>query len=314
MMFRGSSLFVIVAGLCGSACNIYHGNPLTRERQREQPTTAAIDSQKFRDLELERIRPATSTIHPRVNNAGAPSAEPPKEEAEKQAQKPKAPERAVAGTKAPTPTQAPDPTPSRRDELEDAEDAGVPVELDASTDGGTDAGQNRDRNTGGTPSMEADAETPQMIETGRPHEVDAGRPRVVAKVSAACRDELGYETEDGCYFVLTTPVSWNVGRDRCYEHDAHLASVTSERESALIASFELDDDVWIGYSRFGAAHFSWLTNESGSFSNWQKGAPRPMQESGALVKARTGLWTNRAVSELHAALCETERKATRKKR
>jgi len=158
----------------------------------------------------------------------------------------------------------------------------------------------------GTP--EADAGTQQRISTGRPSEPDAGQPRHVAKASAACRGELGYEADGRCYFVVETPVSWNVGRDRCYEHDAHLASVTSEHESDLIASFDLDDDVWIGFSRFGAANFSWLTNESGSFSNWKKGAPRAMQESGALILASTGLWTNRDVPELHPALCETERR------
>lgn len=187
------------------------------------------------------------------------------------------------------------------------EDAGV--QLNPTVDAGAgdaDAGTLQKIETGRP--HERDAGTPHDPDAGKPHELDAGRPHPVAKASAACRGERGFETGGRCYFVLDTPVSWNVGRDHCYEHDAHLASVTSEREADLVASFDLELDVWIGFSRFGAANFSWLTNESGSFSHWQEGAPRAMQESGALIKASTGLWSNRAVPELHAALCETEHK------
>ena len=139
-------------------------------------------------------------------------------------------------------------------------------------------------------------------------------PRPVAKASSACSDKVGYVSEaDGrCYFVLDAPVSWNVGRDHCLELDAHLASITSDSEADFVASFRLEKDVWIGLSRFGAASFSWITNEMLGFTNWKKGAPHAMQESGALVSASNGLWTNRNVSELHPALCETERKASRR--
>ena len=297
----GTSLLVIVACLCGSACNIYHGDRLTGEQQSE--SVAAPFDRTFRDLELERFRSPDITIHPRLDNARDPGAEPPENEEASD------PPVAGAGAGGPSETQVPaDSDRHANEEQEDTDDAGVALER-ATPPALMDAGVH-----------DADAGAPQMIETGRSREVDAGTsrevdagsPRPVASVSAACRGELGYEMAGRCYFMLDAPVSWNVGRDRCYEHDAHLASVTSKLESDFIASFELEHDVWIGFSRFGAATFSWLTSESASFSNWQSGAPRAMQESGALIKARTGLWTNRVVSELHPALCETESKTTRR--
>jgi hypothetical protein len=288
MLSRGKSTFVAVVWLCGSACNIYRGDSLKNEQQSQQAATATREARDFHNVEFIGFRSPAATVDLRPNNASAPNSEPP-----------------VAGTRAPSEKQAPEMDEPRRAAMESAsEDDDAGVQLERST----------------TPAAEGDADagSPQKIETGRPdervadagrpHEHDAGRPRPVAKASAACRGELGYETGGRCYFVLDAPVSWNVGRDHCYEHDAHLASVTSEREAELIASFDLELDVWIGFSRFGAANFSWITNEMGSFSNWQEGAPRAMQESGALIKASTGLWTNRAVPELHAALCETERK------
>jgi hypothetical protein len=300
MGFWGTSIFLLVACLCGSACSVYKGDSLKLERQREQPNTAPFAPPAFRDFELPNLAPSTITITPRPGNGSVPNTKPPED--------PKASEPPAAGRQAPSKDEAPEAEQDRRDEMEIADDdAGVtpePSEPPAPVDAGT---------------LDADAGTQQRIATGtprerdEPNEPDAGRPRNVAKASAACRGELGYEADGRCYFVVETPVSWNVGRDRCYEHDAHLASVTSEHESDLIASFDLDDDVWIGFSRFGAANFSWLTNESGSFSNWKKGAPRAMQESGALILASTGLWTNRDVPELHPALCETERKTTRRR-
>lgn len=286
-------MFVVVAWLCGSACDVYQRKSLQNEQQNAQPATAEPAPRGQLAFDFIDFRSALPRINPRQNDAGAPSTQPPK--ARKTADPP------VAGTQAPSENRDPELDRNPREALESADDAGVASAIDAG-------------------ALDVDAGMPQRIETGRPHEVDAGMPREVdaggsrpvAKASAACRGERGFETDGRCYFVLEEKVSWNVGRDHCYEHDAHLASVTTERESDLIASFDLELDVWIGFSRFGAAYFSWLSNESGSYTNWQKGAPRPMQESGALILASTGLWTNRAVPELHAVLCETERKASRR--
>lgn len=286
-------MVLIVAWLCGSACKVYEGDSLQNQRQREQPATAPVAPRGLRDFERQKIPPSTITIT-RPSNANPPSAEPP--------EPPKPSEPPIAGRQAPSKDRDLEPQPDRREETETTTDDDAGVTLARSqTPATVDAG---------TP--EPDAGTEQRIATGRPSRLDAGRPRRVPETSAACRGERGYETDGRCYFVVDTPVSWNVGRDRCYEHDAHLASITSEHESDLIASFELDDDVWIGFSRFGAAHFSWLTNESSSFSKWKKGDPRAMQESGALILASTGLWINRPVPELHPALCETESKTTRR--
>lgn len=307
MCFRGTSIFVIAAWLSGSACRVYRGDSLENEHERAQPATTAIAPRDFRNFELPQFPASRIKFVPRPDDAGAPtnpSAEPPRApRASKAPETPKTPanqnpaEPPVAGMQAPSDDQAHDNEQDRRnDETEKSDDdAGVAPERSMPS-AETDAG-----------ARDADAGMQQRIATGRSQVVDAGRPRPVAKASATCRGEPGFETDGRCYFVLDTPVSWNVGRDRCYEHDAHLASVTSEHESDFVASLDLSDNVWIGFSRFGAANFSWLSNESGSFSNWQKGAPRAMQESGALILASTGLWTNRAVPELHPALCETER-------
>jgi hypothetical protein len=292
MGFWGISVLLIVAWLCGSACSVYKGESLQNQGQREQPASAPFVPRDLRDFERQKIPPTTITIT-RPDNANPPSADPP--------EPPESSEPPTAGKQAPSNDRAPEPEPDRREDTDTTDDDAGATLARSQTPAATDAG-----------APEPDAGTEQRIATGKPSDPDAGRPRRVAKASAACRGERGYEIDGRCYFVLDTPVSWNVGRDRCYEHDAHLASVTSELESDLIASFELDDDVWIGFSRFGAAHFSWLTNESTSFSNWKKGAPRAMQESGALILSSTGQWTNRPVPELHPPLCETENKATRR--
>lgn len=323
-MLRGTSRFVIAIGLCGSACNIYHGDRIPNQEQREQATTRLEPvPRKLRDLEEERFRSPSITIFPRLDasaaaSADAKAAEPPSAGAQAPAADaagatdPADEEDAGAGDSV-TPNEPDADTPLDAGAASDLLDASVPdaeagTPLDQAASSEPDAGSPLDQAASSEPDAGSPLDRAQLTDAGRPQMIETGRPdkRPVARESAACRGQRGYESDGRCYFVVTTKVSWNVGRDRCYERGAHLASITSERESELIASFELEQDVWIGFSRFGAAYFSWLTNESTSFSNWQKGAPRAMQESGALIKASTGLWTNRAVSELHAALCEFE--------
>lgn len=137
---------------------------------------------------------------------------------------------------------------------------------------------------------------------------DAAPPRPVARASPACRGRTGYVSpSDGrCYFVVAERMSWHTARDECLRINAHLATVTNEREQAFVASFEQETETWLGLSRFGAAHFSWITNEEFAFMSWEQGAPRERPESGVVILPDTGLWSDRHPMDRYPALCETK--------
>jgi hypothetical protein len=139
---------------------------------------------------------------------------------------------------------------------------------------------------------------------------DAGAdiPPLVPEASSACRGRIGYLSQSGhCYFVHSTALSWHQSRDECRNLGAHLATITSEREQSFVARFQLETEIWIGLSKFGAPGFSWITNEELSFTRWEPDAPGPSQESAALIVPGTGSWSDRAPHELHPGLCEIER-------
>ncbi|MBI2392131.1 MAG: C-type lectin domain-containing protein [Deltaproteobacteria bacterium] len=106
-----------------------------------------------------------------------------------------------------------------------------------------------------------------------------------------------------CYFPIG-PRAWNNARDACVAAGAHLATVTSSGEMAVVGTVGTGER-WIGLARFGGAStFTWLTGEPVSFTYWNAGEPNG---SGACARMLAGgRWADYSCSTSFTAICERE--------
>ena len=138
--------------------------------------------------------------------------------------------------------------------------------------------------------------------------VDAGVD--VADTAAPC-PEAGAKTYLGhCYFPTPSPLSWDSAKAACTAASAHLVSITSPGEQAVVVTVR-SGDRWIGLSRpvgspTGEASFSWVTAEAMTYKNWDAAAGEP-NGSGECAKASfSGAWADQACSNKLFAVCERE--------
>jgi hypothetical protein len=109
-----------------------------------------------------------------------------------------------------------------------------------------------------------------------------------------------------CYFPLASAGSWNTSRDNCSNAGAKLVTITSAGEQAFVGTLVGATSRWIGFSRFGAPAFSWVTGEAVTYTNWESGEPNASGEAAALIRTGTFGWFDGAVSEAHTAICERQ--------
>jgi hypothetical protein len=203
--------------------------------------------------------------------------------------------------------------------------------------GGSDAGNVFDKPSGGddtgasaetsgstdtsTP-VEEDSNPPPPIDSGTPSEdtsappppMDTGMigvdttPPPPDVTTVAC-SEPGSKTFGGhCYFPTNYGRWWSTARDICAGLKAHLVTITSAEEQAVVQSIG-SGDRWIGLARpdmtpATASSYKWITAETSSYSRWYVGEPNG---SGYCVRLRgDGTWADYGCSTNLIAICERE--------
>ncbi len=148
-------------------------------------------------------------------------------------------------------------------------------------------------------------DTSAPVDTGG-GKVDTGSPTVDTGVRCL---EPGSKTYEGhCYFPTAISRYWPNARDLCIMSGAHLATITSAGEQAVVASIA-SGDRWIGLARPEgtapvATSYKWLTAEPVGYTNWQVGEPNG---SGYCARLRgDGTWADYGCATNLTAICERE--------
>jgi hypothetical protein len=125
---------------------------------------------------------------------------------------------------------------------------------------------------------------------------------------------------DGCtsapfgphvYYFCAGGKSFNGSRDRCTDHQAHLATISSAEENAFLAAFEAGSTSWIGYyQEWYTWEWRWVTGESKSFEQWAKDQPDdggfwPPDEDCTELRP-DGFWNDQECDSDRSYICEFE--------
>jgi hypothetical protein len=117
--------------------------------------------------------------------------------------------------------------------------------------------------------------------------------------------EPGSKTYGGhCYFPTSITRYWPNARDLCASLKAHLVTITSSGEQAVVESIS-SGDRWIGLARFdGSPGFRWLNAEPVTYTRWASGEPNG---SGYCARLRAdGTWADYSCSTNLIGICERE--------
>lgn len=123
--------------------------------------------------------------------------------------------------------------------------------------------------------------------------------------------ETGAKTYLGhCYFPTAGTLSWDAAKAACVAASAHLVSITSAGEQAVVAGVK-SGDRWIGLSRpvgspTGASSFTWVTAEAVTYTNWDTAAGEPNGSGECARLNAASLWADRACNNKLFAVCERE--------
>lgn len=144
-------------------------------------------------------------------------------------------------------------------------------------------------------------------------------------VPATCDDgdvRVSDPITGNCYLRFNENVTWQVASARCQAAGAHLVSIETVEEDALVASIApqnandpTDFDGWIGANDI-ANETTWMwetTLEPFVFTNWRSGEPNnnndddPTGEDCAVYEGDTSTWDDRTCSMLAIGYyCERE--------
>jgi hypothetical protein len=131
----------------------------------------------------------------------------------------------------------------------------------------------------------------------------------VPDVSVACTEADAVLSSGHCYFALVAAADFTAQRDACIAAGAHLASITSAAEQAIVAPLG-SGDRWIGLVKDASlpsekSSFHWITGEpSLVYDNWAMGDPNGGHNC-ARMKA-DGMWADQACTNAYGAICERE--------
>jgi hypothetical protein len=203
---------------------------------------------------------------------------------------------------------------------------------DASTDGaggtggatggtggsaGTDGAGGAAGGTGGTTAGaagSAGASIADASDVNRP--LDAAPDGRVVDIAADtpfdCAAVSGIVYQSHCYYARSVAVDWNTASTTTCEAPAHLVTVTTAGEQAVVTALLPNQDRWIGLRRplnspKAESSFYWVTNELLSYRNWDlySDADKEPNYTGECVRMRfTSMWADVACTEALAVICE----------
>ncbi|NWS50791.1 CL17A protein, partial [Probosciger aterrimus] len=111
-----------------------------------------------------------------------------------------------------------------------------------------------------------------------------------------------------CYFFSSSTKSWSEAKEFCGDHDAHLASVSSEQENKFLANHIMENRIfWLGLSDSSwESHWQWEDGSALSITFWNSGEPNNVGEHGedcATIHSN-GRWNDVVCSRKEAWICK----------
>jgi Lectin C-type domain len=133
-------------------------------------------------------------------------------------------------------------------------------------------------------------------------------------VTFDCASVGGKAYQGHCYYPRSIAVDWNTANTTACETPAHLVTITTAGEQAVVASLLSTQDRWIGMRRpvnspEVESSYYWVTNEPLSYRNWDvySDADREPNYTGECVRIRfTNRWADVVCTEALAVICERE--------
>jgi hypothetical protein len=127
-----------------------------------------------------------------------------------------------------------------------------------------------------------------------------------------CTAVKGTVYQGHCYYPRSVAVDWNTANTTTCEAPAHLATITSAGEQAIVAALLPNQDRWIGMRRpanspEAESSFYWVTSEPLSYRSWEiySDADKEPNYTGECVRMRfTSMWADVACTEALAVICE----------
>ncbi len=150
----------------------------------------------------------------------------------------------------------------------------------------------------------------------------ACRPRAIPCEGGTLSPDLQH-----CYVPIRTPLPWSAARADCEERGAHLATVSSVEELALLQSQHPGVAQWIGATDAAPAEecnlvdvpagcpFVWLTGEAWLYSPWAAGEPSgvdsgTMEREDCVALDEAATFGDRECDRAMPFVCESERYPT----
>ncbi|KAG8446993.1 hypothetical protein GDO86_014439 [Hymenochirus boettgeri] len=108
------------------------------------------------------------------------------------------------------------------------------------------------------------------------------------------------------YLILQKPMTWSDARLLCETRNATLSTIPDPYQQAYLtmAISGMKTPVWLGLSNEeGGRSYSWLTEDSLSYTNWRDGEPQRL--SGCVYMDSRGTWSTASCeSKLQGAVCK----------
>lgn len=129
-----------------------------------------------------------------------------------------------------------------------------------------------------------------------------------------CGAVSGTAYQGHCYYAKSVAVDWNTANTTTCQAPAHLATITTAGEQAVVQALLSTQDRWIGLRRptnspQAESSFYWVTNEVLSYRNWDvySDADKEPNGSGECVRMRfTNMWADALCTDALAVICEHE--------
>ena len=158
---------------------------------------------------------------------------------------------------------------------------------------------------------DADAPVPEARNDDRTGEggvVDGAAPEVGGACTGGARNRIDPATGH-CYMLSSTLITWPGARGRCDAQapGAHLVTIESAGENALLAAFAAAD-VWIGASEeAGTNTWTWVDGRPLGYTNWDTGGPSgaPGRDCAMLAQA-SSRWVDASCAASYRFVCERD--------
>lgn len=102
------------------------------------------------------------------------------------------------------------------------------------------------------------------------------------------------------YFPVQTVMTWEAARSYCREHYTDLATIQTEAENSIVASFLWDHRVWIGLYRVA---WRWSDGTNHTISNWDVRQPVRGSIEHCAVENNAHYWHDAQCTRLFAFIC-----------